>query len=203
MASIESICVYCGASKGGDPLFAGEARRFGTLLARNGIRLVYGGGGVGLMGEVATAVAVNGGQVTGIIPHFLISRERAFAHDAEMIITDDMHERKRLMFDRADAFVALPGGVGTLEELVEQLTWAQLGRHRKPILVANIAGFWDPLLSLLDHMRSSAFIGGANPVDILVADEVDQILPMLRAATAVVPEEELRGAQPHLAIDKM
>lgn len=203
MASIESICVYCGASKGADPLFAGEARRFGTLLARNGIRLVYGGGGVGLMGEVATAVAVNGGQVTGIIPHFLISRERAFAHDAEMIITDDMHERKRLMFDRADAFVALPGGVGTLEELVEQLTWAQLGRHRKPILVANIAGFWDPLLSLLDHMRASAFIGGANPVDILVADEVDQILPMLRTATAVVPEEELRGAQPHLAVDKM
>ncbi|MEW6121415.1 MAG: TIGR00730 family Rossman fold protein [Pseudomonadota bacterium] len=203
MASIESICVYCGSSKGADPRFAGEARRFGTLLARNGIRLVYGGGGVGLMGEVATAVALNGGKVTGIIPQFLISRERAFEHDAELVITQDMHERKRLMFDRADAFVALPGGVGTLEELVEQLTWAQLGRHRKPILVANIAGFWDPLLALLDHMRDSAFIGGANPVDILVADNVDQILPMLRAATATVPEEELHGAQPQLVIDKM
>ncbi|WP_127090075.1 TIGR00730 family Rossman fold protein [Aquabacter cavernae] len=203
MASIESICVYCGSSKGADPLFAEDARHFGTQLARNGIRLVYGGGGVGLMGEVATAVALNGGQVTGIIPHFLISRERAFEHDAEMVVTQDMHERKRLMFERADAFVAFPGGVGTLEELVEQLTWAQLGRHRKPILIANIAGFWDPLLSLLDHMRASAFIGGANPVEILVADHVDEILPKLRTAAARVPESELRGAQPMFAIDKM
>ncbi len=203
MASIESICVYCGASKGADPMFAEDARRFGTLLARQGIRLVYGGGGVGLMGEVASAVATNGGAVTGIIPRFLISRERAFAHQAEMIITEDMHERKRLMFDHADAFVALPGGVGTLEELVEQLTWAQLGQHKKPILIANIAGFWDPLLALLDHMRATAFIGGGNPVEILVAEHVDDILPLLEAATAKVPEMELRGAQPHLAVDKM
>ena len=203
MATIESVCVYCGSAKGADPVFATEARRFGEILAREGVRLVYGGGGIGLMGEVAGAVALNGGAVTGIIPDFLRSKERAFRHAAEIVVTQDMHERKKLMFERADAFVALPGGVGTLEELVEQLTWAQLGRHRKPILVANIGGFWDPLLTLLDHMRDSDFIRAATPVDVLVATDTDQILPMLRAAAAHVPEAALRGAQPQAAVDKM
>ncbi|WP_029002848.1 TIGR00730 family Rossman fold protein [Azorhizobium doebereinerae] len=191
MASIHSVCVYCGSSHGSDPRFVAQARAFGADLARNGVRLVYGGGGIGLMGEVATATALAGGKVTGIIPEFLISRERAFAYEAEMIVTADMHERKRLMFERADAFVALPGGVGTLEELVEQLTWAQLGQHAKPILVLNTGGFWDPFLSLLDHMRSSAFIHATNPVNLLVAEEVSEILPRLRAAAAGVSEDEL------------
>ncbi len=194
MARLESVCVYCGSSTGSDPLFVDQARAFGTALAREGLRLIYGGGGVGLMGEVASAVALGGGQVTGIIPEFLTSRERAFGHAAEMIVTTDMHERKRLMFERADAFVALPGGVGTLEELVEQLTWAQLGQHAKPILVANISGFWDPFLSLLDHMRANAFIRSANPVKLLVAEEVDEILPMLRAAAASVSDRDLHAA---------
>lgn len=203
MARIESVCVYCGSSKGADPLFAAEARRLGEILASNDIRLVYGGGGVGLMAEVATAVAMNGGAVTGIIPQFLISRERAFDHAAEIIVTEDMHERKKLMFERADAFVALPGGVGTLEELVEQLTWAQLGRHKKPILVANIAGFWDPLLALIDHMRDSAFIRAATPVDVLVANRIDDILPMLHAAVAGVADADIHGRAPRVAVEKM
>ncbi len=203
MARIESVCVYCGSSPGSAPIFIEQARALGTELGRNGIRLIYGGGGVGLMGEVASAAAAAGGAVTGIIPEFLVSREGKFGHASEMILTTDMHERKRLMFDRADAFVALPGGVGTLEELVEQLTWAQLGQHRKPILVANIAGFWDPFLSLLDHMRTNAFIHGANPVDLLVAHAVSEILPKLQAAASALPDSALHGIEPQAAISRL
>lgn len=202
MARIESVCVYCGSASGSEPLFAEDARRFGRILAAEGVRLVYGGGGIGLMGEVASAVALAGGAVTGIIPRFLMTRERAFAHEAEMIVVDDMHERKRLMFDRADAFVALPGGVGTLEELVEQLTWAQLGRHRKPVLLANVAGFWNPFLSLIDHMRETGFIRADTPVEVLTADRVEDILPRLRSAAAAVPERALHAADRVIA-DRM
>lgn len=201
MARIESVCVYCGSATGADPLFAAEARRFGELIAESGLRLIYGGGGIGLMGEVAGAVARKGGAVTGIIPEFLMSRERAFSYAAEMIVTTDMHARKKLMFERADAFVAFPGGVGTLEELVEQLTWSQLGQHRKPILVANIAGFWDPLLSLLEHMRATAFIRETTPVDVLVADRVEQILPMLQAAADPVEAPDLHAGMS--AVERM
>eukprot|EP01031_Cornospumella_fuschlensis_P015328 gene15328-18730_t len=122
-----------------------------------------------------------------------MSRERAFSYAAEMIVTTDMHARKKLMFERADALVAFPGGVGTLEELVEQLTWSQLGQHRKPILVANIVGFWDPLLALLDHMRATAFIRETTPVNVLVADAVEQILPMLQAAADPVEAQDLHA----------
>lgn len=202
MARIDSVCVYCGASTGTDPLFAEQSRQFGRILASAGVGLVYGGGGVGLMGEVASAVALGGGKVTGIIPDFLVSRERAFAHEAEIIVVEDMHERKRMMFERADAFVALPGGVGTLEELVEQMTWAQLGRHRKPILLANIAGFWDPFLALVAHMRETGFIRDAAPVDILTVDRVEDILPRLAEAAAAVPEATLHAADEELA-DRM
>ncbi|MFG1299082.1 TIGR00730 family Rossman fold protein [Xanthobacter sp. V3C-3] len=202
MARIESVCVYCGSASGADPLFAEEARRFGRILAAEGVRLIYGGGGIGLMGEVASAVALAGGAVTGIIPRFLMSRERAFGHEAEMIVVEDMHARKKLMFERADAFVALPGGIGTLEELVEQLTWAQLGQHRKPILIANIAGFWDPLVSLVEHMRRAAFIRAETPVDVLTATTAEEILPRLREAAAEVPERVLHAADGTLA-DRM
>jgi len=203
MARIDSVCVYCGSATGSDPVFAEEARNFGRILAAEGVRLVYGGGGIGLMGEVASAVALAGGAVTGIIPRFLMTRERAFAHEAEMIVVEDMHERKRLMFERADAFVALPGGVGTLEELVEQLTWAQLGRHRKPILIANIAGFWDPFLNLLDHMQASAFVNGRGTLNLLVAESVDEILPMLEAAVAGVSDAALHGAGDPTVTERM
>src|SRR5262249_2460176 len=149
MSKINAICVYCGSSPGTDPAFVEAARDFGKVLAQNSIRLVWGGGSIGLMGAVAAAVMGHGGEATRGVPEFPTAKERPRKLAQEQIITRDMHERKRTMFDRADAFVALPGGIGTLEELVEQMTWAQLGRHKKPILIANINGFWDPLLSLL------------------------------------------------------
>src|SRR5215813_11187089 len=182
MSAIKSICVYCASGPGKNPAFVAAAKSFGRILAENGIRLVYGGGAVGLMGALADSVLDHGGEVTGVIPDFLVNREHMLVRVQERIVTPDMHERKRTMFERADAFVALPGGIGTLEELVEQLTWAQLGRHRKPILLLNIDGFWDPLIELIDHMRNLGFIHSELLFDYLVARKVDEILPMLTAA---------------------
>lgn len=181
MTSIRAVCVYCGASAGADPTFAEAARALGKSLAQNRIRLVYGGGSIGMMGALAGAVLAHGGSVTGVIPDFLVDKEHMLAGAQDIIVTRDMHERKRVMFERADAFVALPGGIGTLEELVEQLTWAQLGRHRKPILLANIAGFWDPLCELLDHMNALGFLHATRRLNYLIADTVEQIIPALRA----------------------
>jgi uncharacterized protein (TIGR00730 family) len=196
MSKINALCVYCGSSAGTDPAFVAAAQDFGRVMAENGIRLVYGGGSTGLMGAVAQAVIDNGGQATGIIPEFLTMKERPRQLAQELIITRDMHERKRTMFERADGFVALPGGVGTLEELVEQLTWAQLGRHKKPILIANIAGYWDPLLTLIAHMRAVGFMPAALRVDVLVADRVEDILPKLRDAARVVTDADKTMAVP-------
>jgi uncharacterized protein (TIGR00730 family) len=184
MNKIKTVCVYCGSGPGTDPRFVEAAVAFGKALAENGIRLVYGGGSIGLMGAVATSVLDHGGTVTGIIPGFLTARENALKRVQELIVTPDMHERKRLMFEHSDAFVALPGGIGTLEELVEQLTWQQLGRHTKPVLLANIEGFWEPLLALLAHMRETQFIRQSLAVDILKAERVEDILPRLQAAAA-------------------
>src|SRR6201987_820646 len=181
MSSIRAVCVYCGSSAGADPAFAAAARTLGKILADNGVRLVYGGGSIGVMGALAASVLAHGGSVTGIIPEFLVDKEHTLGGAREIIVTRDMHERKRVMFERADAFVALPGGIGTLEELVEQLTWAQLGRHRKPILLATIAGFWDPLCELLDHMNALGFLHSTSRLNYLIADTVEQILPALRA----------------------
>jgi uncharacterized protein (TIGR00730 family) len=189
MHKIRKICVYCGSGPGTDPAFVAAARAFGKILAQNNIGLVYGGGAVGMMGELAQTVAENGGQVTGIIPEFLMAREHALQTTQGLIVTRDMHERKRKMFELADAFVALPGGVGTLEELVEQLTWVQLGRHRKPVLAANIEGFWEPLCALLEHMKTLEFIRGDLSFDLLVADNVEHILPMLQKAADAVPAD--------------
>jgi uncharacterized protein (TIGR00730 family) len=169
-SKIAKICVYCGSGAGTDPAFVEAATAFGTAMAKAGIGLVYGGGDMGMMGAVAEGVRGHGGSVTGIIPQFLLNKERAGFNGDGLIVTADMHERKRKMFDMADAFVALPGGVGTLEELVEQLTWAQLGRHKKPILIANIKGFWQPLCALLDHMKSLDFIRTGMDFELLVAD---------------------------------
>ena len=196
MSKINAICVYCGSSPGTDPAFATTARTFGKILAENGIRLVYGGGSVGLMGELATSVIEHGGAATGIIPEFLTAKERPRRLGQEQIITRDMHERKRTMFDRADAFVALPGGIGTLEELVEQMTWAQLGRHKKPILVANINGYWNPFLTLIEHMRTQQFLPATSHVDCLVANRVEEILPKLQRASRDVSESEKTMAVP-------
>jgi uncharacterized protein (TIGR00730 family) len=184
MSSIRAVCVYCGSSAGADPAFAAAARALGKILADNRIRLVYGGGSIGMMGALAGAVLARGGNVTGIIPELLVNKEHMLAGAQEMIVTRDMHERKRVMFEKADAFVALPGGIGTLEELVEQLTWAQLGHHRKPILLANIAGFWNPLLELLDHMTALGFLHSVSRLNYLIVDNVEDILPSLRKAAA-------------------
>jgi uncharacterized protein (TIGR00730 family) len=198
MSVIHTICVYCGSGPGTDPAFVKAARDFGRILAENRVRLIYGGGSLGLMGALANTVLDHGGEVTGIIPEFLTERERKLTRAQEIIVTRDMHERKRLMFDRAEAFVALPGGIGTLEETIEQMTWAQLGRHRKPILLANIKEFWDPLCALLEHMKELAFIRPGLVVEPLVVARVEDILPTLRAAVARLTEAEKRAAAPSI-----
>lgn len=190
MSTIKTVCVYCGSGPGSNPHFIEGAKAFGKALAENGIRLVYGGGSLGMMGAVATSVLDHGGVVTGIIPEFLMGRENALKRVQEMIVTPDMHERKRLMFEHSDAFVALPGGIGTLEELVEQLTWQQLGRHTKPVLLANIDGFWEPLFALLAHMRETQYIRAGLNVNLLKADRVEDILSLLRDAAARIPVSE-------------
>ncbi|MGA2943045.1 MAG: TIGR00730 family Rossman fold protein [Xanthobacteraceae bacterium] len=196
MSKIKAICVYCGSSPGTDPAFVGAAQSFGKILAENSVRLIYGGGSIGLMGAVAEAVLEHGGDALGIIPEFLTRKERPRQLAQETIVTRDMHERKQKMFDNADAFVALPGGIGTLEELVEQMTWAQLGRHKKPILVANINGYWDPFLMLIEHMRDQKFLPETSRVDCLVANRVEEILPKLQQASRDVSEAEKKMAIP-------
>jgi hypothetical protein len=179
---IRDICVYCGSSPGSDPRFGEAADRLGAAMAAAGVGLVFGGGEDGLMGRTARAVLAHGGRVTGIIPTFLVKREHALTSAQELIVVPDMHQRKQLMFERADAFIALPGGIGTLEELVEQLTWVQLGRHRKPVLIADIGGFWRPLLGLLAHMNTLGFIRDSAEVRYLVAEKIEDALPMIERA---------------------
>src|SRR3954447_19791100 len=197
MSTLRRICVYCGSGPGSDPAFIEAARAFGTVLAERSIGLVYGGGSVRLMGEIANAVLDHGGEAIGIIPGFLQNREHAMRR-GQLIVTKDMHERKQRMFEEADAFVALPGGVGTLEEVVEQMTWAQLGRHKKPILLANIKRFWDPLCVLLNHMEELKFIRPELEVNYLETERVEDILPMLMEAVQGVTEAE-KAIKPPLA----
>lgn len=185
MTKILNVCVYCGSAPGADPVFVDSAVELGRALATAGIGLVYGGGDHGLMGAVARAVLESGGRVTGIIPTFLKKRENMLEAAQELVIVDDMHTRKRIMFERADAFVALPGGVGTLEELVEQLTWVQLGRHGKPVLIADVGGFWRPLLSLFAHMREHGFIRQEFEVRYLVSEKISDVVPMLLKAAEI------------------
>ena len=197
MSAIRNVCVYCGSSAGADARFGDAAEELGRALATNGVGLVYGGGGEGLMGRLAKSTLDAGGYVTGIIPGFLIRKEHPLTGAQEMIVVEDMHERKQTMFDRADAFVALPGGVGTLEELVEQLTWAQLNRHTKPILIADIGGFWRPLLALIAHMRLEGFIRDGFEMRYMVAEKIEDVLPMLRANAerrSAAPEPEGAGS---------
>jgi len=201
MSTLRTICVYCGSGPGKNPAFVAAAREFGKILAENNIELVYGGGSIGLMGELAKSVLQHGGKVTGIIPDFLTGSERMLQTAQEIIVTRDLHERKRLMFERSDAFVALPGGVGTLEELVEQLTWEQLGHHSKPILIADLEGFWKPLLALLDHMENLDFIHLTAPVHYLVANCIDDILPKLRDAAP--PDKDVEKTAETEAIERM
>lgn len=185
MNTIRSICVYCGSQPGRDPAYLAAGRALGKSIAAHGLRLVYGGGTKGIMGAVAGGVLSNGGKVTGIIPEFLVDME-ATRHSLgqldELIVTEDMHQRKHRMFEESDAFVTLPGGIGTLEEIVEIMTWAQLGRHTKPIVLANINGFWDPLTMLLEHMRDAGFIHTGHRVQPLLVSTPEEIVPAILAA---------------------
>ena len=169
---LKSLCVYCGSRLGNDPNYEVEVRKLGHRLADLDIRLVYGGGAIGLMGVLASAVAERGGKITGVIPKFLQEREIAFNGAEELILTDDMHARKRIMFERSDAFVALPGGIGTLEELLEVTTWLQLEQHEKPVIVANLSGYWEPLRVLLAGTVAAGFADQATIDKVRVVDSI-------------------------------
>ena len=192
MSSIRSVCVYCGSSPGRNGLYLEAGTTLGRAIADAGLRLVYGGGTKGIMGAVAAGATERGGRITGIIPRFLIRKEAGeHAPQAldEFVVVENMHERKHRMFEESDAFVALPGGVGTLEEIVEIMTWAQLGRHRKPIVFANVAGFWNPMLALIDHMRTEGFVHTSHLVQPIVVDDAAGIVPALLAAGEPQPSE--------------
>jgi uncharacterized protein (TIGR00730 family) len=199
MAELRSICVYCGSNAGLDPRYREAAEALGRAMAAAGVRLVYGGGSVGLMGILARTVLNNGGKVTGIIPQFLKDREVMLKEVSDLVVTADMHERKRIMFEHSDAFVALPGGIGTLEEVVEMMTWAQLDQHEKPILIANINGFFDALIALFQRMTDDGFLHKAflgNHVDLPVrfCDTVEAIIPTLKKAVVDLPRKKLEAA---------
>ncbi len=176
MQRIERLCVYCGSSEGSQPRYREAASELGAGLAARGIGLVYGGGRNGLMGSVADAVLAGGGQVTGIIPVHLQHREVAHPGVSDLVVVTDMHQRKELMAERADAFAALPGGVGTLDELVEILSWRQLGLHQKPIFVVDIGGYWSPLAALFDHIVASRFAAPLVPGLISFVPDIASLL---------------------------
>jgi uncharacterized protein (TIGR00730 family) len=182
---IRSICVYCGSQPGSNAGYMDAGRALGRSIAEHGLGLVYGGGTRGIMGAVSSGTMSAGGRVTGIIPEFLMDKE-ASKHSlsalTEVVVTRDMHERKHKMFEQSDAFVTLPGGIGTLEEIVEIMTWGQLGRHKKPMVFANINGFWDPMLELLKHMADEGFIHTAHLVKPMVIDRVEDIVPAIIGA---------------------
>jgi uncharacterized protein (TIGR00730 family) len=175
---IERICVFCGSSPGRREIYVEQARALGRAMAERGIELVYGAGGIGLMGAVADAVIEAGGEVMGVIPYALASKERAHPQ-AEMRVVNTMHERKAMMADLSDAFIALPGGFGTFEELMEIITWGQLGIHQKPIGVLNTAGYYDPLLAMIDRAVEEGFILPRYRRLIVVASEVEELLERL------------------------
>jgi uncharacterized protein (TIGR00730 family) len=191
---IRNICVYCGSGSGKNPLFVQAARTLGEMMAEEGISLVYGGGGNGLMGEVARSIRASGGTVTGIIPKALVARENPYTDVDEYVVVENLHQRKMMMFERSDAFVALPGGLGTLEELVEQLTWVQLDFHQKPVIIANIDGYWDTLLTLFDQMRGETFIREGLLPRYTVIDDVEEIVPLLT---------RVRSAEPDISIEQL
>jgi len=177
---LDSVCVYCASSDAADPAFLAAASDLGATLAREGLRLVYGGGGVGLMGACAKAAHAAGGRVLGVIPHFLTSHERPLA-TVETVVVDSMHQRKMMMFEAADAFAILPGAIGTLEEVIELLSWRRLGLHAKPIVLLDIHGFWQPLFSLFDHILEQKLIPPEFRDTWRSVERVEDILPALRS----------------------
>lgn len=194
-----TVTVFCGSSPGFDPVYVEAAHAVGTAIGHSGMALVYGGGHVGLMGTVADAAVAAGAQVTGVIPRALQAREAVNENLTELILVDTMHERKMLMAERADAFLALPGGPGTLEELTEQWTWAQLGIHHKPVGLLNVAGYFDPLLAFVANMRDRGFTHPRYTDMLVVAAEATEALARLRdyvppETTEASPGAEMTGA---------
>ena len=197
MSTNHNLCVYCGSGPGLNPAYVEAARTLGGTLAASGIGLVYGGGSLGLMGEVARATLAGGGRVIGVIPEFLVQRERMLTEVSEFIVTATMHERKMTMFERSAGFVALPGGMGTLEELVEVSTWAQLGQHAKPIILANIADYWAPLIRLFGHMREEQFIRAGLDVHFEVVNAADAIVPAFKRRFSAPRRGAVKTGVPH------
>ena len=192
MTNPKSVCVYCASSNAADPAYLKAAEDFGAILARSGVRLVYGGGGVGLMGATARGCHRAGGKVLGVMPAFLINREMLF-DDVETLVVQSMHERKQIMFEQSDAFAILPGGIGTLEEIVELMSWRRLELHRKPMVFYSPKGFWDPLFTLMDHtidqnLTPSWFRGTWRSVD-----KVEDVLPAMQEMAPAGPQRDPRN----------
>lgn len=179
--SLRSLCVFCGSSAGRDMMYVETARFLGRRLAREGIRLVYGGGSAGIMGALADAVLEEGGAVTGVIPRHLFERELGHRGLTALHVVEGMHERKRLMADLAEGFVALPGGLGTLEELFEVWTWAQLGIHQKPVCMLNVGGFFDPMIRCFDHLVDERFVAPAHREILVIEAAVEPLFARLRS----------------------
>jgi uncharacterized protein (TIGR00730 family) len=181
---LDSVCVYCASSDMAAPAFLEAAAELGRLLAREDVRLVYGGGGVGLMGACARAAHAAGGRVLGVIPHFLTAAERQLT-TVETVVVSSMHERKMMMFEAADAFAILPGAIGTLEEVIELLSWRRLGLHAKPICFLNLAGFWDPLFQLFEHILGQGLLPEEFRETWRSVDRVEDLLPALRTMPTI------------------
>ena len=176
MPALSSVCVFCGSNGGADPAYLAAAEAVGTGLARRGIRIVYGGGRVGLMGALADSARAAGGEVVGVMPQALVDREIGHTGIDDLRVVDTMHERKALMVELSDAFVALPGGIGTLEELFEVYTWAQLGIHAKPLALLDVAGYYEPLAAFLDHAVAQRFLRAETRGMLAVADSIEGVL---------------------------
>ena len=193
MKNIKSICVYCGSRPGKNEAFTRLAHDFGQILANHNIRLVYGGGDVGLMGTIAHSVMDHGGEVLGIIPEHLDDAEVGLREVTDFRVVANMHERKKMMFDNSDAFIALPGSIGTVDETIEVITWKQLKLHDKPSIILNIDGYWDPLLTLIDHFIEQEFTVDATKKLYHIVDKAEDILPLLSQlpAPSHAPQDEL------------
>ncbi|CAA9456857.1 MAG: Lysine decarboxylase family [uncultured Rubrobacteraceae bacterium] len=190
---MNTVCVFCGSSEGLRPSYAAAARRMGKMIARRGLRLVYGGGRVGLMGVLADAALEEGGEVVGVIPEALVTRELAHANLTQLYVVGSMHERKALMADLSDGFVTLPGGYGTLEELLEVLSWAQLSIHEKPCALLDVDGYWEPLAALFDKAVTEGFVRPNHRSLILTGEDPELLLDRMKSYT---PPETKKWIEP-------
>lgn len=194
MTEISSICLFCGSKTGNDPAYREAAERLGRTIAERGVRLVYGGGGIGLMGAAVDAALAAGGEVIGVIPEFLARYEVGKPDISELIVVNSMHERKRTMFEKSDAFVILPGGLGTLDEAMEVITWKQLQLHAKPIVAIDAGGYWKPLKDLIAHIVFAGFAHPAVAELFTIVDSVDEVFDALASA----PEPKIEVLTDHL-----